>query len=80
MRLGPVFVPLAHDVLQKLMQLDCLRKGGAGTSYVTIEGMLEYETAGGQVAGDDGGWRLLLRLHRSLGMAEVERGQAGAPS
>ncbi|XP_043238894.1 ceramide-1-phosphate transfer protein-like [Amphibalanus amphitrite] len=68
-RLGPVFVPLAHDVLQKLLQLDCLRKGGAGTSYATVEGMIEFETAGGELGGDDiggGGCRLLVRLHRNL--------------
>ena len=70
-RLGPVFAPLARDVLQKLVQLDCLRKGGAGSSYATAEGMVEYETAGDQLTLNSAGngCRTLLRLHRNLGTA-----------
>ena len=73
-RLGPVFLPLARDVLQKLVQLDCLRKGGAGTSYTTIEAMMEYETAGDQLTLNSAGngCRTLLRLHRSLGMTAAD--------
>jgi len=67
-RLGPVLAPLSADVRQKLVQLDCLRKGGAGTSYSTAEAMMEYETTGGLLTEDrtGNGCRTLLRLHRTL--------------
>ena len=84
-RLSPVFGPLARDVLQKLVQLDCLRKGGAATSYVTAESMMEYETAGDQLTLNSAGngCRTLLRLHRNLGtqMPEsVQPSSAGSAS
>ena len=67
--LGTVFGFVGSDVHQKLVQLQCLRKGGAADSYVTIEQMIIYEKENGIFESDKtgNGCRTLLRLHRALG-------------
>ena len=60
---------VGSDVHQKLVQLECLRKGGASDNYVTIEHMILYEKENGVFESDKtgNGCRTLLRLHRALG-------------
>ena len=72
--LGTVFGFVGSDVHQKLVQLECLRKGGASDSYLTVESMILYEKENGIFESDKAGngCRTLLRLHRALGeMMEI---------
>lgn len=67
--LGTVFGFVGSDVQQKLVQLECLRKGGAGEHYATVQQMMSWERESGLLESDKAGngCRTLLRLHRALG-------------
>ena len=66
--LGYVFGFVADDVNEKLDIMRQHRRSSAGSNYITVDSMVEFETTRGLTKSTDrpSGSRTLLRLHRAL--------------